>query len=110
MPNQYVNTSRDIRRHPLREFRKQLKAGEISRLPQLRSDFKVAIPADEDFVVRFRGRGARPIRVVFLRGGNGAMTAFAHERIEIEFIGTNDARRARSLATEKRAKARQSRR
>jgi hypothetical protein len=107
MPKPTTEFARDIRRHPLVELRAQFKAGLISRMPrmQLSADFKVALPAREDFVVRFRGRGARTKRVVFLRAADGSMTAFADRQFEIELIGTNAERWDRSIAAEKRLKS-----
>jgi hypothetical protein len=73
---------------------------EIER--DIRPDFAVGVPSDEDFVVRFRGRGARPIEVTCLRSANGGVMAFAHRSVEIELIGTQVARGARSAAAAKR--------
>jgi hypothetical protein len=105
MPKPTISFERDIRRHPLVELREKFKAGLISRVPrmQLSPDFKVALPAHENFIVRFRGRGARPKCVVFLRAADGSFTAFANRQFEIELIGTNAERRDRSIAAEKRA-------
>jgi hypothetical protein len=107
MPKPATSFERDIRRHPLVELREKFKAGLIPRVPrmQLSPDFKVALPAHEDFIVRFRGRGARPKRVVFLRSRDSSMTAFADRQFEIELIGTNAERWDRSVAAEKRAKS-----
>jgi hypothetical protein len=107
MPKPTTSFERDIRRHPLVELREKFKAGLIPRVPrmQLSPDFKVALPAHEDFIVRFRGRGARPKRTVFLRSRDSSMTAFADRQFEIELIGTNAERWGRSVAAEKRAKS-----
>ncbi len=107
MPKPTSSFDRDIRRHPLVELREKFKAGLIPRVPrmQLSADFKVALPAREDFVVRFRGRGAQPKSVVFLRSRDGNITAFADRQFEIELIGTNDERRDRFVATQNGAKS-----
>ena len=107
MPKLKTKFVRDIRRHPLVELREQFKAGLIPRAPrlQLLPDFKVALPAHEDFIVRFRGGGARPKRMVFLRSRDSSMTAFADRHFEIELIGTNAERWDRFVAAEKPAKS-----
>jgi hypothetical protein len=59
---------------------------------------KVAIPAEQDFIVRCSGRGWAQ----FFRSGDGrAITAFAEGPIEIELIGTSQERYDRAAATER---------
>lgn len=103
---------RDIRRHPIFEFQAALKKGRISRLPQLCPTFKVGLPVDEDFIVRFRRHGARPIVATFVRNRySGQICAFADRQVEIELIGNNDERWERFVAAErKKAKLSKSRR
>jgi hypothetical protein len=97
--------ARDIRRHPIEDFREYVKAGIFSRLPQLPSEFEVVVAPDQDVIVRFYGRGTRPIEVKCQRDVNGGRTVLADRSIEIELIGAAATNWTPATTAKKRAKS-----
>lgn len=97
-------SERDIRRHPIHKFREQLKKGEISELPQLGREFFIAVPQDEDFIVRLRQPGALPIEAIFRNSGGKACghAVFSDPEFEIELIGTNEQRFKHAVAEKRK--------
>ena len=79
----------------------------IGDVPGPSETFKVNVPARQDFIVRLLGSRGSSTSVTFLGSlkNDGRLLAFAGRRIEIELIGTNDARSERRVAAEKKKSA-----
>jgi hypothetical protein len=81
---QNVNSERVRRRKPL------------ARKSHDYQSLKLAIPPDEDFIVRVKSR-SKPLVAQFLRQTNGAITVFFDHGIDIELMGTNEERYERAM-------------
>jgi hypothetical protein len=90
---------RDIRRHPIYDYLDSLHADRIACLPELSSTFKVSVPKDEDFVIRFPIMcDAKPLTASMLRGRDGSLVIFADQLLEIELVGTDAQRCSAAVA------------
>ena len=85
--------ARDIRRHPIEAYREYVEAGLIPRIPKLDPQFSVAVAPNQDFIVRFYGRGGNPIEVECYNHANGRISVLADQSSEIELMRKRTAKK-----------------